>query len=148
VGELATRVVEIKPDAITDYLGTYEEYVHFCGDDHLDADAVLLKTRKEKRKAKKGREPRRDGREKREGKSPDSAQLRKRLDERLTEITARIEECESRIGEIDQTFCEPGYHERTPPEEVAALTEERNALQGEMDALLAEWERVETEMEG
>jgi ATPase subunit of ABC transporter with duplicated ATPase domains len=45
VGQLATRVVEIKPDMIRDYLGTYEEYVHYCGDDHLDADAVLARTR-------------------------------------------------------------------------------------------------------
>ena len=43
VGRLATRVVEIKPDEIRDYHGTYEEYVHFCGDDHLDADRVILK---------------------------------------------------------------------------------------------------------
>ena len=43
VSQLATRVVEIKPDDIVDYLGTYEEYVHFCGDDHLDADRVILR---------------------------------------------------------------------------------------------------------
>ena len=42
VGELATRVVEIRPDGIRDYLGTYEEYVQACGDDHLDADRGQL----------------------------------------------------------------------------------------------------------
>ncbi len=148
VGELATRVVEIKPDAITDYLGTYEEYVHFCGDDHLDADAVLLKTRQEKRKAKKGKDPKRNGRQKKKARGSDPVKLRKGLEERLSEITMRLEQCEARIGEIDVQFCEPGYHERTPPEEVAALTAERNGLQGEVNALMAEWERVEREMEG
>ncbi|HET6762396.1 MAG TPA: ABC-F family ATP-binding cassette domain-containing protein [Longimicrobiaceae bacterium] len=53
VGQLATRVVEIRKDGIRDYRGTYEEYVHACGDDHLDADSVVLKARKEDRKARK-----------------------------------------------------------------------------------------------
>ncbi len=48
VGQLATRVVEISRAGIRDFLGTYEEYVHSCGDDHLDADAVVLKARKSK----------------------------------------------------------------------------------------------------
>jgi ATPase subunit of ABC transporter with duplicated ATPase domains len=52
VGQLASRVVEISRAGIRDFLGTYEEYVHSCGDDHLDADAVVLKARKEDRKAK------------------------------------------------------------------------------------------------
>ena len=52
VSQLATRIVEIKPDDILDYQGTYEEYVHFCGDDHLDADRVVLKARKEAGKKK------------------------------------------------------------------------------------------------
>ena len=50
VSRLATRIVEIKPEEILDYHGTYEEYVHFCGDDHLDADRVILKAKTEKRK--------------------------------------------------------------------------------------------------
>ncbi|CAA9305660.1 MAG: Bis-ABC ATPase YbiT [uncultured Gemmatimonadetes bacterium] len=52
VNQLATRVVEISRNGIRDFLGTYEEYVHSCGDDHLDADAVVLKARKEDRKSK------------------------------------------------------------------------------------------------
>ncbi|HEV7587959.1 MAG TPA: ABC-F family ATP-binding cassette domain-containing protein [Longimicrobium sp.] len=53
VGQLATRVVEISPSGIRDYLGTYEEYVHACGDDHLDADTVVLKAKREDKKGKK-----------------------------------------------------------------------------------------------
>lgn len=53
VGQLATRVVEISPAGIRDYLGTYEEYVHACGDDHLDADTVVLKAKREDKKSKK-----------------------------------------------------------------------------------------------
>ena len=53
VSRLATRVVEIKPDEVTDYPGTYEEYVHHSGDDHLDVDRVVLKARREKKKKTK-----------------------------------------------------------------------------------------------
>ncbi|HKP73953.1 MAG TPA: ABC-F family ATP-binding cassette domain-containing protein, partial [Longimicrobiaceae bacterium] len=51
VSQLATRVLEISRDGIRDFRGTYEEYVHACGDDHLDADTVVLKERKAKREA-------------------------------------------------------------------------------------------------
>jgi ABC-type multidrug transport system ATPase subunit len=56
VSRLATRIVEIKPEEVRDYHGTYEEYVHFCGDDHLDADRVILKAKTEKRKKTEGKE--------------------------------------------------------------------------------------------
>ena len=52
VSHLATRIVEIRPDEVRDYHGTYEDYVHFCGDDHLDADRVILKAKTEKQKKK------------------------------------------------------------------------------------------------
>jgi ATPase subunit of ABC transporter with duplicated ATPase domains len=45
VSQLATRVVEIGRHGIRDFRGSYEEYVHACGDDHLDAEAVLRKSR-------------------------------------------------------------------------------------------------------
>ncbi|MGH7269661.1 MAG: ABC-F family ATP-binding cassette domain-containing protein, partial [Polyangiaceae bacterium] len=43
VSELATRILEVTPDGLRDFPGTYAEYLHRCGDDHLDADAVILK---------------------------------------------------------------------------------------------------------
>ncbi len=52
VDQVAERIVEIKPDEIIDYRGSYQEYVHACGDDHLDADAVVLKARASKSSAK------------------------------------------------------------------------------------------------
>ena len=55
VSQLATRVVEVRPNEIIDYQGSYEEYVHYCGDDHLDADRVVLKARREKKTGKKGK---------------------------------------------------------------------------------------------
>ncbi|MEO5511131.1 MAG: ABC-F family ATPase, partial [Longimicrobiales bacterium] len=50
IDQLATRIVDIEPSGIVDYQGTYEEYVAFCGNDHLDAEKVLMAARRERRK--------------------------------------------------------------------------------------------------
>jgi len=48
IGQLATRVVDIEPTGVTDYQGTYEEYVNFTGSDRLNTEQVLLAARSRK----------------------------------------------------------------------------------------------------
>ena len=50
VDQLATRIIELRPDGLNDYPGTYREYLSHCGDDHLDADVAVEKAREKKRK--------------------------------------------------------------------------------------------------
>jgi ATPase subunit of ABC transporter with duplicated ATPase domains len=50
VEQLATRIIEIRPDGITDYPGDYREYLAHCGDDHLDAE-VATQLERARRKA-------------------------------------------------------------------------------------------------
>jgi ATPase subunit of ABC transporter with duplicated ATPase domains len=50
VSELATRILEIRADGIEDFRGSYDEYLERCGDDHLDAEAVLRRAREGKKK--------------------------------------------------------------------------------------------------
>jgi ATPase subunit of ABC transporter with duplicated ATPase domains len=50
VSKVATRILEIRPDGIQDFKGTYDEYIERCGDDHLDEEATVRKARREKRK--------------------------------------------------------------------------------------------------
>jgi ATPase subunit of ABC transporter with duplicated ATPase domains len=155
VGQLATRIVEIRADGITDYPGTYEEYVHALGDDHLDVDEVILKARAEKRRAsaadQDGLSPAERRRLAKGGgsreTSPDDA-LRKKLEKRQAELIAGIEAAEVRVTEIERLFCEPGYYDRTPLDEVRRLEDERARLSGEVAERTAEWERVVEEMEG
>ena len=49
VSRLATRILEIRPDGLEDFPGTYEEYLERCGDDHLDVEAVVRSARRAKR---------------------------------------------------------------------------------------------------
>jgi ATPase subunit of ABC transporter with duplicated ATPase domains len=46
VSSLATRILEITPYGIEDFHGSYADYLQKCGDDHLDAEAVIEKARK------------------------------------------------------------------------------------------------------
>jgi ATPase subunit of ABC transporter with duplicated ATPase domains len=155
VGQLATRIVEIRADGITDYPGTYEEYVHALGDDHLDADQVILRARAEKRRtsdasqdglsaAERRRRAKGGGNRKKSG----SEALRKKLEKRQAELIARIEAAETRMAEIEQQFCEPGYYDRTPMDEVRRLEDERARLSAEVAEQTTEWERVVEQMEG
>ncbi|MEQ9318606.1 MAG: ABC-F family ATP-binding cassette domain-containing protein [Polyangiaceae bacterium] len=48
VEALANRILEIRPDGLEDYRGTYREYVAHCGDDHLDVAAVYERARRER----------------------------------------------------------------------------------------------------
>ena len=170
VKQLATRVIEISARGIRDYRGTYDEYVHACGDDHLDADSVVLKARQDGRGKKTARASnsagsngaanraapnaagsnaagsngRRSGEARRKSLSPNEIM---RLERRRDELTARIDRAESRIGEIDQIFSDPSYHQRTPAEEVSTLGDERSDLEQTIERLMGDWEQVERELE-
>ena len=164
VSQLANRIVEITPGGIRDYQGTYEAYVHDCGDDHLDVDTVVLKARGAKRGKKAGLE---DGSASESvsaaGNASTQARSRKKrkkgagtvgatdqiraLTGRRDEITARIEQAESRVESIDGTFADPGFYDRTAPGEVRKLESERNDLLSEVEKLVTEWERIEGDLE-
>ena len=53
VSRIATRVLEIAPGRLEDFRGSYDEYLERCGDDHLDADAVLRRQARERREAER-----------------------------------------------------------------------------------------------
>ena len=141
VSRLATRVLEITVRGTNDYRGTYDEYVSSCGDDHLDTDATSLRQRREKRK--------RRGQPLRE-QAPDRLGARRRRDLELRRdvITAGIEEADARIEAINRSFCEPGFFDTTPPDRIRALQLEQQQLAGKAAEMLAEWERIEAELEG
>ena len=170
VSQLATRVVEIKPGEIVDYLGTYDEYVHFSGDDHLDVDRVVLKAKKEKGREKAGDEGRavnaaaERGGERGGGRGgggraatvagnggrPAGDVARRRspkelaaLRERRDDITARIEEVEARVASIEATFADPTTYESAGADEIRELEAERAALQSSVGKLMEEWEAIE-----
>lgn len=157
VGQLATRIVEIRPDRIVDYEGTYEEFVDLCGDDHLDVEKVVSKAREERKEDLKGD---RKGDRKDDGKE-NGKENRKDIDKgprqedrggggnrrkdeaRRDTLTRDIEAEESRIRALDERFCAAGFYESTPADEVRTLEAERTRRAEGLDRLMAEWETLE-----
>ena len=142
ISQLATRVVEIKPAEVLDFNGTYEEYVHFCGDDHLDADQVVLKA-KRARKKKKDTDP---AAARGDLSADKSKNVLRRAAAQQEERMLNIARAEARIAEIDALRCEPDHYAKTPAEQLKALESERAYVERELESLLEEWELAEEEL--
>ncbi|HVT18712.1 MAG TPA: ATP-binding cassette domain-containing protein [Thermoanaerobaculia bacterium] len=139
VSQLATRVLEISPRGIQDFPGTYEEYLERLGDDHLDAETVLRLRREQKKKAAaRAGAPRLDDRQRQ--------QRQKELGRRRDAVTAAVEEAESRVHAINEMFCDPTFFDRASREQVRKLEDEQRKLSSKVEDLMAEWEKLETEL--
>jgi ATPase subunit of ABC transporter with duplicated ATPase domains len=143
VSQLATRIVELTPRGPRDFPGSYAEYVAKCGDDHLDADTVVLKARQERQATTGGDESR----------SRDSWEEQKRRRNRLGKLPVErdrlleaIAAAEARGKQIEALYCSDGFFERTSAAEVEALEQEKAGLGPQIEALMARWEAVEQEL--
>ena len=148
VSRLANRVVEIAPEGIRDHRGTYEEYVHFCGDDHLDVDRVISKAKPARQKGAGGqsratgarkREPESGGR----GSKRAGARRRAEIEEKGAALVARIEALEAQVAEIDGRLAAPELYAGDASGEAAALAQERAKAAAEAERLTAAWEELE-----
>ena len=143
VSQLANRIFEISPKGINDFRGTYDEYLERLGDDHLDAEAVLRMKREQKKKAAASAsapavtDP---------AESRRRQQRQKELSKKLDQVTASVEQAESRINAINEMFCDPTFFDRTSRDQVKKLEAEQKTLSTKIEELMAEWERIEAEM--
>ncbi|NUP07171.1 MAG: ABC-F family ATP-binding cassette domain-containing protein [Polyangiaceae bacterium] len=141
VSELASRIVEIREDGIVDFPGTYDEYLAKCGDDHLDTSAVLAKKKAADAAASSGSKTDLGWEETKKKRN-----RLKVLKDKSEKITASIEVAEQRVAAIKASYCEDGFFERTSSTEVEKLHAEEQSLGAKVEAMLAEWEAVETEL--
>ena len=140
VSRLATRIVEVTPAGLRDFPGTYAEYLERCGDDHLDADAVVLRAKVSRAK---------DRPVEAAGSWEEQKKRRNRLDAlpaRRDKVLASIEQAEARRKAILALYAEPGFFERTGKDEVDRIGREDGELKEKIDAWLKEWEEVEEEL--
>jgi ATPase subunit of ABC transporter with duplicated ATPase domains len=141
VSELATRIVEITPEGPRDFPGTYAEYLAKCGDDHLDADAVVEKAKRARQESATSSATPSDWEEKKRKRNR-LAQLPKRRDQ----VLAEIEAAEARKQAITDLYCSPGFFQKTSKDEIAALENEQAAIDPKVAELMAEWEAIEAEL--
>jgi ATPase subunit of ABC transporter with duplicated ATPase domains len=149
VSALATRILEVTEDGFRDFPGTYEEYLAKSGDDHLDAEVVVLRAKKQAAggngKNDKPDKPEKTGPSWEEQKR--EANRQKQLPARRDKVMAAIEAAEARKAEIHAIWCAPGYAEKTLKSQKMALEEEEKSLGPKIEALVAEWEAIEKEIE-
>jgi ATPase subunit of ABC transporter with duplicated ATPase domains len=145
VSRLATRVVEVTPEGLRDFPGTYAEYLARCGDDHLDAEAVVLKA-----KADKPRDASPEARPAEGGSWEEQKKRRNRLQQlpaMRDKVLARIEAAEARKAAIAALYETAGFFERSLKSDLKKLQDEDAALALEIEAKMKEWETIEAELE-
>jgi ATPase subunit of ABC transporter with duplicated ATPase domains len=142
VSKLATRIFEITESGVNDYPGSYDDYLTSCGDDHLDADAAVLRIRRDKRARKRD-----SGKVQQTQSGRELAKQLKQMELRREVVTSAIEQAEARIEEIDGAFCKPGFFEETNDSKVLSLQAERDKLATDLESLMSEWETIEAALE-
>ena len=139
VSQLANRVLEISPRGLQDFAGTYDEYLERLGDDHLDAEAVLRMRREQKKKAAaRAAAPALNDRQRQ--------QRQRDLAKRRDDVTAAVEQAESRVHAINELFCDPTFFDRTSRDQVRKLEEEQKRLTAKVEELMASWEQLESDL--
>jgi ATPase subunit of ABC transporter with duplicated ATPase domains len=141
VSALATRILEVTEQGFRDFPGTYEEYLARAGDDHLDAEAIALREKRDKAPPAVDAAKQLSREEQKR-----LANRRKQLPAKRDEVLAAIERAEARKAAITKEWCEPGFYERTDSAGVAALEREEQALGAEITELMGKWEALEAEL--
>jgi ATPase subunit of ABC transporter with duplicated ATPase domains len=141
VSALATRILEVTTNGFSDFPGTYDEYLARCGDDHLDADAVVLRAKAARASVVPKEESVLAWEEQKK-----RANRLKQLPARRDQVLAAIEQAEARKAAIHALWCEPGYYDKTPPDDIGRTEAEEKALGPKIEALMAEWEALENEL--
>lgn len=141
VSQLANRIIELTPNGLQDFNGTYAEYIASNGDDHLDRQDSPRESREKKKKVstKKSRG------EQSLQKAKASEKL-KLVESQIAQLTQKIENAEGRLGELASMFSESSFYETVSQSAQADLAKEHNALESHLSQNINEWERLESEL--
>jgi ATPase subunit of ABC transporter with duplicated ATPase domains len=141
VSSLATRILELTPDGPRDFPGTFGEYLERCGDDHLDADAVVLKAKAERVATSAPPTGAKSWEEQKKRRNRIAA-----LPAQRDALLAAIEKAEAARAAIAERYDEPNFYERTGQEELGRLVKEDDALAASIERNMTAWEAVEQEI--
>ncbi|HEY5957244.1 MAG TPA: ATP-binding cassette domain-containing protein, partial [Polyangiaceae bacterium] len=142
VSQLATRVIELLPEGYRDFPGTFDEYLEQCGDDHLDADAVLKKTKESLNSEPSGPS---DQNLKRDDLKRKRNRL-KALPQRRDAAIAEVERLERQFASGEARFAEPGFFDRDNLAVAERLQAEQKNTREALDEAIRNWEALETEL--
>ena len=141
VAEVATHILELAPDGVRDFSGSYQEYLDKFGDDYLCRDLPISKARwQTKVKNSPSQELSYDERKK---------LLREisRLKKQSTRFETLVEETEQKILAIEAKFGVEDFFRFTTPAEVQKLQIKKHELSDELSGYLREWETSSKDLE-
>lgn len=132
IDRIALRIMEISPQGINDFLGTYSEFVEASSRDYLDA---VQESQANKLKSAKTGSSKLSYEEQKKRKAH-ALKLKKNLEK----IMITVEETESKISAIDQQFLDDQFFQENDYGRIAQLEREKNVLKHELDTLIKDWE--------
>ena len=128
INRVANRVVEMRPDGVTEYLGNYDDYVE---KKRLEADGALAEAEGSKTRTQLDKEKRR------ERLKQESA---KTLKLKLKQAEQAIADAEERIAQLEARMADPETYKS--PDAAQKLAQEHRNAQEVLDALYSDWEEL------
>lgn len=138
INDIAGRIIEISPQGIDNYLGSYGEFVESKSRDYLDA----VSESKQKKGDDQLRPESKNSYEEQKQRRSSIQKLKKRLDQTML----AVEEVEQQIAAIDELFSDNGFFQENHHTRIAELDQERASLKREQDRLLEVWEESEAKL--
>ena len=128
INRVANRVIEMRPDGVTEYLGNYDDYIEKKRQEALGAqeDPLGGKTKTQLDKEKR-----------RERLKQESA---KQLRLRLKQAEQAIADTETRIADLEARMADPETYK--DPDAAQALAHDHREAQSSLDRLYEDWEEL------
>ena len=128
INRVANRVVEMRPDGVTEYLGNYDDYVE---KKRLEADGALAQAEGGKTRTQLDKEKRR------ERLKQESART---LKLKLKQAEQAIADTEEQIAQLEARMADPETYKS--PDAAQRLSQEHRDAQEALDALYSDWEAL------
>ncbi|MCY8501936.1 ABC-F family ATP-binding cassette domain-containing protein [Bacillus inaquosorum] len=137
INRIATRVLELSPNHIEEYLGDYDYYTE-KKTEQLELEKMNQQEETEKTPAAVKSDSKRSYEEEKEWKKKERQRLR-----RIEEIETAVQAIEENISHNDELLCDPEVYQ--DHEKVQAIHADNEKLNQELETLLSEWEELSTE---
>jgi len=138
VERVATRIVALSPEGLTDYPGTYAEYLVKSGIDHLDRDRrPTSEVRADVEKKGAAADFR--------AASKERERLKKKLSTEIADLTRSLDALEREKASLVDAMCAPDFYTR-PQSEVREVTARVSTLEGAIADAMTRWESAESEL--
>ncbi|WP_026486889.1 ABC-F family ATP-binding cassette domain-containing protein [Caldanaerobius polysaccharolyticus] len=124
VNKIATRILELTPEGVVNYLGNYDYYIEKKKKENIGTQP--LKSQKSKTQERNERKKERE-----------KKQLAAQHKRQLSELEQNIIDTEKKIAEYEKLLCNPDIYK--DPTKAADINREYNSLKKQLDNLYEQW---------